>query len=179
MTAILALLDLVPKTVYAAIVAALLVLCGVQTVRVAVTSASLASAKTEKLQIVTANAQAQAAAQADARSREYQIQDALDRIRKTKDAQIAQLRTDVRRLLDRVPDLPSRPSGDPGAKDASFGAPAAGCAGPVLYQDTWQALAREAERADELRLELIRVYDAWDKTQALINQTPASPAVKK
>ena len=175
MTAILALVDLVPKTVYAIAVAALLALCGVQTVRLAATGSSLAAAKAEKLQIVTANAQAQAAAQADARNREFQMQEILDRTRKTKDAQIAQLRIDVRRLLDRVPDLPQRPAGDPGAKDASFGAAAPGCPGPVVYGDTWEALTREAERADQLRAELQKVYELWDQTRAVINASPATP----
>ena len=100
----------------------------------------------------------------DARAHETALQAAADKARIQRDDQINRLRADVRNLRGLVQQLPSRPA-EPQAPGA--GEAAVECFGPVLYRETGQDLVDEAERADTIRIELIRVYQLWDEARKL------------
>jgi hypothetical protein len=171
MTAIAALLDVVPGWIYALIIAALLALGVTQELRVGAYKIQVAHEQQAHADTKMQYAEAAAKGQADARRKEKDLQSAIDRQREAKDAEINMLRTDVRDLRQRLSHLPTRPAGDPGAATASFGQAPASCPGPILYLDTAEALADEAERADLIRINLKACYSAWDQARALTLQT--------
>ena len=171
MIAIAALLDVVPGWVYALIIAALLALGVTQELRVGAYKIQVASEKQSHADTKRQYAEAAAKGQADARRKEQDLQSAIDAQRETKNAEINMLRADVRNLRERLSHLPARPAGDPGAATASFGQAPASCPGPILYLDTAEALADEAERADLIRINLKACYFAWDKARELTAPT--------
>ena len=170
MKAIAALFDLVPGWLWAVALAAVLGLSVTQEVRVAHCKAQLAGEKQAHAETRRQYAEAAAQAQAETRKREQDLRDSIDAQRRAKDVEIKRLRADVLDLRERLSNLPARPAGDSGAKDASFGQAAPGCAGPVLYRDTAEALAAEAERGDLIRIELKACYAAWDKARELMSR---------
>lgn len=101
------------------------------------------------------------------RAHETALQAAADKARIKRDDQINRLRADVRNLRNRVQYLPARPT-EPQAPGA--GEVARECDGPVLYREVGQELVNEAERADTIRIELLRVYQLWDEARQLNNQ---------
>ena len=173
MTAIAALLDLVPGWIWAIVVAVMLALGVTQSMHVGLLKSQLAGERQAHADTKFKYSEAARVAEVEARKRESDLQAFADQLRKTKDAQIAALRSDVRALRDSLSNLPTRPAGDPGAATAGFGQAAPGCAGPVLYRDTAEALAGEAERADLIRLNLKACYSAWDAAAEVMQK--ASP----
>lgn len=167
MTAIAALLNLIPGWVWAIIVASLVALGVTQELRIGAYRIQVAHEQQSHAQTQRQYAEAAAKGEADARKKEKELQDAIDRQRGAKDAEINRLRADVRALRERLSHLPDRPAGDPGAATAGFGQAPVNCPGPILYRDTAEALADEAERADLIRINLQACYAAWEKAREL------------
>lgn len=168
MKAIAALLDIIPGWIYAIALSCVLAVCVTQEMRVGAYKARLSAEQKAHADTKLSYANALAAAQAQARATEAEIRGSIDQLRKTKDAQITALRADVRTLRERLSDLSARPAGDTGPA-ASFGQAPQGCPGPILYRDTAEALADEAERADLIRINLQACYAAWDAARDSIN----------
>lgn len=179
MPALAALCAMLPGWVWALICAGLMAMNGVQTIRVSVANSSLHKVQTqlaeeragfEKLKAEASEQRAKD--QETARKREQQLQAAADKLRSQKDAEIKTLRADVQSLRGRLRDLPERPNTSSAAGGSTT--PAAGdreaspgYVGQVLYRDTGEHLVSEAERADTIRLELIRCYGLWDQARSV------------
>ena len=161
------LLRMVPAPVWVVAVLILSSLCAWQEIRIAGyrVEAEAAEMKLAKTQIQF-NRERMDAIQAT-RAHETALQAAADKARIQRDDQINRLRADVRSLRDRVQYLPARPA-EPQASSA--GEVARECDGPVLYREVGQELVNEAERADTIRIELLRVYQLWDEARQLNNQ---------
>lgn len=180
MNAISALCDVVPGWVWALIVAALLATGAAQQMHVATLKAQVHEQKAlvanERAKFTGALlelSQAKAAAEKDARDREAGLQAAADKLREDKDAQINRLRADVRDLRYGLQYLPSRPSGIVIGKTPETsltGEAGQVCPGPILYRETGEDLVSEAERADTIRIELIRLYDLYDRVREVIGK---------
>lgn len=177
MKALLALLDVVPSWVWAALLAVCLATGVAQQLRIAGLKVDVAHQKAQTAAEQGAHAQtraqyatALAQAQAEARGQEQKLRESMDSLQRSKDREIAKLGADVRDLRGRLSDLPTRPAGSPGAATAAFDPPAQGSDGPILYRDTAQALADEAGRADRIRIELMACYDAWDKAREILKE---------
>ena len=91
-----------------------------------------------------------------AKEKEEQYQDAADKIRKDKDAQIQAINN---QLVDAISELRKRPSR---AQIAANGQGAAGCTGSQLYAEDAELLIREAARADQIRVGLLACYKQYD-----------------
>lgn len=152
---------------YAIVVALLLAFGVTQELRIGGYKTKVAAEQKAHAETGLKYANAAVAAQREARQKEAELQEFADRLRRTKDAEINSLRIDVRNLRERLSNLPTRPASDPGAATASFGQAPINCPGPILYRDTAEALADEAERADLIRIELKACYSAWDKARQL------------
>lgn len=164
MRVINALLNSVPGCVYAAIIA---VLFGSLSLSIMLLSgAKLQYAKEKAAHEATKARYAESSrlAMQVARESEHQLAKAAEQIRKNKDEEIASLNRTVRDLRDRLSHLSNRPASDPNPP-ASFGTAPEGCPGPVLYRDTAQALADEAERADTIRINLIQCYAQYERAR--------------
>ena len=161
------LLRLVPAPVWVGAVLILSSLCAWQELRVVQYRGEAQSAEIKLAKAEIRVNQERAQAIQDARAHETALQAAADKARIQRDGQINRLRADVRNLRGRVQQLSSRPAGPqaPGAGEA-----AVDCPGPVLYRETGQDLVDEAERADTIRIELIRVYQLWDEARKLNEQ---------
>ena len=167
MTAIAAIFNIVPGWVYGIVLALMLAVGVTQELRISTFKVEVAAAKQASATQRLDYEQRARSAEAEARSREFDLHSFIDKLEATKNAEINTLNTDLRTLRKRLSDLPTRPAGDPGAKDASFGQATQGCAGPVLYRDTAEALADEAGRADLIRINLQACYSAWDKASEI------------
>jgi hypothetical protein len=87
------------------------------------------------------------------REKEHEYQAAADTIRKTKDAQIKAINT---QLVDAVSELRQRPSRTTEAVNGK------GCNGASLYAEDSEFLIREAARADEIRVALDACYQQYE-----------------
>jgi len=175
-------LELVPRWVLAALVAVMVVIGFVQTLTISDLRVSLADNKvvSEALRADIEKLQADAAKQraideAAARKRERELVQFYDQQEKAKDEQIDRLRADVRNLRSGLQHLPARPSAtgqDVGARDQAAAAQATAqqCDKPVLYREDGSLLVDEAERAETIRLELLRVYELYDKAREVTEQ---------
>lgn len=168
MIALMKIFDVLPGWVYALIIAALVAMGGVELVHVAALQAEVSTSKAEIDRIVAEASTKALEAERIARSKEQQLRGFTDQLREQTDAQITSLRADVVGLRKRLSYLPARPAGDPAAASAGFGQAAKGCAGPILYRDTAEALADEAARADVMRINLGACYDAWDRAKEIM-----------
>lgn len=169
MGAIAGLLNLVPSWVYAIVIAALLALGAGQAVHIAALKGSVATERAAHEKTKAEYTAKALAAEHDAREREQDLRSYVEKLKEQKDAQIDSLSADVRDLRKRLSYLPARPAGDPGAENAGFGQAPSGCPGPILYRDTAEALADEAERADVIRFSLKACYAAWDHAKELMD----------
>ena len=161
------LLRMVPAPVWVGAVMILSGLCAWQEIRIAGyrVEAEAAEMKLAKTQIQF-NRERMDAIQAT-RAHETALQAAADKARIQRDDQINRLRADVRNLRNSVQYLPARPT-EPQAPGA--GEVARECDGPILYREVGQELVNEAERADTIRIELLRVYQLWDEARQLNDQ---------
>jgi hypothetical protein len=87
------------------------------------------------------------------REKEHEYQAAADTIRKTKDAQIKAINT---QLVDAVGELRQRPGR---ATETDTGS---GCNGTRLFAEDSEFLVREAARADEIRVGLEACYKQYE-----------------
>lgn len=168
------LLNLIPKSVLAVMIGCLLVLQGITLFKLsdAKLEAAHATAAASALSVRVEHERAESAAilartQEEYRKREQDLQKTADQLRTRKDAEITRLRNDVRDLRYGLQYLPARPTSGPAAALALSGQAPAGCPGPVLYREIGEDLVSEAERAETIRLELVRLYDLWDKAGSM------------
>lgn len=172
MKAILSLLDLIPSWVWALMVVCLSATLGASQMHVGVLKHSVNAAKAETAEVKQqfaeyreAQAAQRAKDEAEARKREKDLQTAADQLRNRKDVEIARLRDDVRNLRYGLQYLPTRPAISASPSTAGTGQAGSVCPGPVLYRETGEELVSEAERAETIRLELLRVYELYDRVR--------------
>ena len=92
------------------------------------------------------------------------LQDEKDKLRKTKDVQIAHLNTDLASALDRLRSRPERPrEGDLPSNPAPGSEPS--CTGAGLYRPDADFLVREAARAKRLQLDLGECQAAYESAR--------------
>ncbi len=117
-----------------------------------------------------ATAQAQEQQRTEALARERQLQANLNRLKKEKTHEANRIAAVQRELADRLSDRADRPS-DGGVPQAAGDRDAApSCTGAQLFRSDGEFLAREAARADELRLQLAQCQAAYG--EALKGQNP-------
>ena len=112
--------------------------------------------------------------EAAARKRERDLQAQADQMRSQKDAEIKRLRADVRDLRYGLQSLPSRPalSAGGGAGAATSGdTPSGQCGAAVLYREDGELLVDEAERAEEIRIEYLNLFDLYQRARQALSNT--------
>jgi len=87
-----------------------------------------------------------------------------DKLRKTKNAQIARLNADLSTALAGLSNRPARPGAGSVPTDPTAGA-SPGCTGSSLWRDDGEFLAREAARADGLLADLAQCQAAYDSAR--------------
>jgi hypothetical protein len=107
---------------------------------------------------------AYAQAQAEARSKEQELQSNADAIRQEKDREIRNLNARTVALTNSLRDRSERPTTQASAMPSTTtnGSTATGCTGKELYRPDGEFLAREAARADELRLLLKQCREQYE-----------------
>jgi hypothetical protein len=115
-----------------------------------------------------------AAAQAEqvmkARQTEQALQKAVNRIKQEKTREAIKLANDYAVVVDSLHHRPERPSAGGVPEGSAAGAEsAATCTGAQLYRDDGAFLAREAHRADQLRLALKACQAAYDSVRENVN----------
>jgi len=105
---------------------------------------------------------AYAQAQAEARSKEQELQSNADAIRQEKDREIRNLNARTVALTNSLRDRSERPKASAMPSTATNGSTPTGCTGKELYRPDGEFLAREAARADELRLLLKQCRDQYE-----------------
>ncbi len=95
---------------------------------------------------------------AQAAIKSQELQSTVDKLRETKNRELAKLNRDVRNLTDSLRSRPERPSS---AATASAGDDRDGCTGATVYKQDGEFLIGEATRADQLRIALIQCQAAY------------------
>jgi hypothetical protein len=105
-----------------------------------------------------------AAAQAASREKEQALQAGADQLRQEKDREIRNLNARATALSNSLRDRQERPTTEASAvpSTTSNGPASAGCTGEKLYRPDGEFLAREAARADELRILLKQCRDQYE-----------------
>ena len=182
MKAIAAILDAIPGWLWALVCAGMLAFGVTQSVRLSDARVELADnrvvsqALRADIEKLMGDAATQRAMDENAaRNRERELINFYAEQEKAKDEQIDRLRSDVRTLRAGLQQLPKRsatpePNGSAGNPAAANQAPAVQCDGPILYQEDGGLLVDEAERAETIRLELLNLYELYDKARQLKQQ---------
>jgi hypothetical protein len=105
---------------------------------------------------------AYAKGQEEARKREQEMQQAADRLRREKDAEIRDINARTIALSNSLRDRQERPASNNPVPGATSPRPAA-CSGKELYREDGEFLVRVAREADELRAALdqcVKQYNA-------------------
>lgn len=108
---------------------------------------------------------ARAAMAADATATERKLQATIDTERKGRRDEANRIAHDYGVVIDSLLNRAERTTNGANPATAGDGKVAPGCTGAELYRQDGEFLAREAARADTLRLELARCYRAWDKAR--------------
>lgn len=113
-------------------------------------------------------AEAHAMAMQAAREKEQALQTSADQLRKDKDREIRHFNARAAALAHSLRNRPERPTTQarPVPETTSPGPTAAGCTGAELYRSDGEFLAREAARADELRIALKQCYAQYESVGA-------------
>jgi hypothetical protein len=108
---------------------------------------------------------AYAQAQAEARTKEQELQANADAIRQEKDREIRNLNARTTALTNSLRDRSERPTTEASTLPSTTtnGSTATGCTGKELYRPDGEFLAREAARADELRILLRQCYKQYQE----------------
>ena len=115
-------------------------------------------------------AQAQAAEVNAARIREQELQAQITAQQRTHRNEIARINARHASILDGLRDRPERPDSGGVPEGAGVGAElATGCTGAQLYRPDGEFLAREAARADQLRIALNACIRAYNEVMENIN----------
>ena len=99
---------------------------------------------------------------------ETQLQAEADKRIQEKEIEITRLNANIDRLLDQLRKRPRRPSDAGVPKTPSLESNGPGCNGRELYREDGEFLAREAARADKLRLGLLECRDAYQAAQGAL-----------
>jgi hypothetical protein len=115
-------------------------------------------------------AQAQAEQEMKARQKEQALQALIDKQRKEHRNEVNRIVREYAVLTDSLRNRPERPSdaGLPESPDARTEHPT-GCTGAQLYRGDSEFLAREAHRADQLRIALQACTSAYDQVRRQVN----------
>jgi hypothetical protein len=109
---------------------------------------------------------AYAKGQEEARKREQEMQQAADKLRREKDAEIRDINARTIALSNSLRDRQERPASNNSMSGASSTRPTA-CSGKELYREDGEFLVRVAREADELRAALdqcVKQYNAARQT---------------
>ena len=109
---------------------------------------------------------AYAKGQEEARKREQEMQQAADRLRREKDAEIRDINARATALSNSLRDRQERPASNNSVSGAASTRPTA-CSGKELYREDGEFLVRVAREADELRAALdqcVKQYNAARQT---------------
>jgi hypothetical protein len=104
---------------------------------------------------------AYAKGQEEARKREQDMQEAADRLRREKDAEIRNINARATALSNSLRDRQERPTQGNSVSGAS-GVGSGGCTGKELYRSDSEFLIRLAGEADELRFALKQCYRQYE-----------------
>lgn len=101
---------------------------------------------------------------------QIELQTKVDKIEKDKNNEIANLKSRVRTLTDSLSSRPNRP--EPSGVSSSTGNQESrpGSTGAELYREDGEFLAREAARADEIRIELKGCYKSYDEMRQRLDE---------
>lgn len=101
---------------------------------------------------------------------ETQLQAEADKRIQEKEIEITRLNSNIDRLLDQLRKRPQRPSDTRVPQASSVEPSGPGCSGSELYREDGEFLAREAARAEKLRLGLIECRGAYQAAQDTLGQ---------
>ena len=104
---------------------------------------------------------AYAKGQEEARQREQEMQQAADKLRRDKDAQIREINARATALTNSLRDRQTRPTEASTVSGATSTRPTA-CSGKELYREDGEFLVRIAREADELRAALKQCYAQYN-----------------
>ena len=96
-----------------------------------------------------------------ARAREQEMQQAADKLRREKDAQIRDINARATALTNSLRDRQTRPTETSAVSGATSARPTA-CSGKELYREDGEFLVRIAREADELRAALKQCYTQYN-----------------
>lgn len=111
---------------------------------------------------------AYAKGQEEARQREQEMQQAADKLRREKDAQIRDINARATALTNSLRDRQERPSKD-GSVSGASGTRSAACSGKELYREDGEFLVRIAREADELRTSLDQCVKQYNAARQKVN----------
>ena len=115
-------------------------------------------------------------ARAEAEAKTRQLQTDADQARKEKSDALNDLDRTQRALADSLRRRPERHAGGAGLPAPALdGQAAGGCTGAQLYRSDGEFLAREAARADTIRIELGACYAAYERARQAINAATVTP----
>lgn len=118
--------------------------------------------ETKVLRITESHAKLITDATNAARKKEQEMQEAADKLRKTKDDQIRTINARLDATLVELRDRPTR-SSNAFAQGPGIRPPAAGGTGAFLFREDATFLAREAARADLIRASLLQCTAQYDE----------------
>jgi hypothetical protein len=111
---------------------------------------------------------AYAKAQEEARKREQEMQEAADKLRRDKDAEIRNINARAAALTNSLRDRQARPT-EASGMSGTTGARPASCSGKELYREDGEFLVRLAAEADELRAALKQCYTQYNTARQKVN----------
>lgn len=154
-------LSLVPSWAWAAAVAILLALCGVQTVRIAGLHTDIAVMAAEHEKAVAKQQADRAEDERLAREREQQMTASAAKLLQDKQDENDRITDRLGVALISLRNRPERPSAVAGSVPSSATA-CQGATGAELFRSDGEFLAREAARADRIRTALAECYGRFD-----------------
>lgn len=111
-------------------------------------------------------AQAREEAESAARRKERALWSAMEKLRQEKDSEAKHLAARFQRVIDGLRDRPERPAAtDPVPTASGIVVAAAACTGAQLYRPDAEFLARESERADQLRIALKECQASYNEAR--------------
>jgi hypothetical protein len=111
---------------------------------------------------------AYAKGQEEARKREQEMQEAADKLRRDKDAEIRNINARAAALSNSLRDRQERPA-QVNSVSGSTGAGSGGCTGKELYRSDGEFLIGIAREADELRAALKQCYTQYNTARQKVN----------
>lgn len=104
------------------------------------------------------------------REKEQVMQGNADKLREDKNRELREANARNTALLNSLQHRSNRPESSGVSTTASNGSTSSGCTGAELYRTDSEFLAREAARADELRLSLKQCYAQYETARKALNK---------